>query len=64
MERKGNEIKKVVMTGGSGPIGLALIQKLLEEHVEVFYFRENILFDPHLYRSMSIYISSTTHWNS
>lgn len=36
MERKGNEIKKVVMTGGSGPIGLALIQKLLEEHVEVF----------------------------
>ena len=28
MERKGNEIKKVVMTGGSGPIGLALIQKI------------------------------------
>ena len=39
MERKGNEIKKVVMTGGSGPIGLALIQKLLEEHVEVFLFQ-------------------------
>ena len=34
--------KKVVMTGGSGPIGLALIQKLLEEKVEIFLFqREN-----------------------
>lgn len=35
-------VKKVVMTGGSGPIGLALIQKLLEEKVEIFLFqREN-----------------------
>lgn len=44
MERKGNEIKKVVMTGGSGPIGLALIQKLLEEHVEVFFVSEGTFF--------------------
>lgn len=44
MERKGNEIKKVVMTGGSGPIGLALIQKLLEEHVEVFLFQREYSF--------------------
>ena len=45
MERKGNEIKKVVMTGGSGPIGLALIQKLLEEHVEVFLFQFKVSFE-------------------
>lgn len=29
------QIKKVVMTGGSGPIGLALIRKLLAENVEI-----------------------------
>lgn len=28
-------IRKVVMTGGSGPIGLALIRKLLKENVEI-----------------------------
>ena len=28
-------VKKVVMTGGSGPIGLALIRKLLKENVEI-----------------------------
>lgn len=28
-------IRKVVMTGGSGPIGLALIRKLLKENIEI-----------------------------
>ena len=28
-------VRKVVMTGGSGPIGLALIRKLLKENVEI-----------------------------
>lgn len=36
------KIKKVAMTGGSGPVGLALIRKLLKENVEILLFqREN-----------------------
>lgn len=35
-------VRKVVMTGGSGPVGLALIRKLLKENVEILLFqREN-----------------------
>ena len=35
-------VKKVAMTGGSGPIGLALIKKLLEHKVEILLLqREN-----------------------
>ena len=29
------EMKRVVITGGSGPVGLALIRKLLKENKEV-----------------------------
>lgn len=32
-------VKKVVMTGGSGPIGLALIRKLLKEGIEILVFQ-------------------------
>lgn len=34
----GNKIKKAVMTGGSGGVGLALIKKLLSENVEILLF--------------------------
>ena len=33
------KLKKAVMTGGSGPVGMALIQKLLDEDVEIFLFQ-------------------------
>lgn len=33
------KVKKVAMTGGSGPIGMALIQKLLKENVEILLFQ-------------------------
>lgn len=32
-------VKKVVMTGGSGPVGLALIRKMLAEDVEILLFQ-------------------------
>ncbi len=32
-------VKKVVMTGGSGPVGLALIRKLLAEGIEILLFQ-------------------------
>lgn len=32
-------MKKAVMTGGSGPIGLALIRKLLSENIEILLFQ-------------------------
>ncbi|MCI8490131.1 MAG: NAD(P)-dependent oxidoreductase [Lachnospiraceae bacterium] len=36
------KVKKAAMTGGSGPIGLALIRKLLSENIEILLFqREN-----------------------
>lgn len=34
-------VKKVVMTGGSGPIGLALIEKLMQEQAEIFLFQRD-----------------------
>lgn len=35
-------VKKVVMTGGSGPVGAALLRKLLQENVKILLFlREN-----------------------
>lgn len=33
------KLKKAVMTGGSGPVGMALIQKLLDEDIEIFLFQ-------------------------
>lgn len=33
------KLKKAVMTGGSGPVGRALIQKLLEENTEILLFQ-------------------------
>lgn len=36
MER---QIKKVVMTGGTGPVGMALIRKLLAENVRILLFQ-------------------------
>lgn len=33
------QVRKVVMTGGSGPVGLALIRKLLSENVEILLFQ-------------------------
>lgn len=33
-----NEIKKAVITGGSGGVGLALIKKLLSENIEILLF--------------------------
>lgn len=33
------QVKKVAMTGGSGPIGLALIRKLIAEGVEIILFQ-------------------------
>lgn len=33
------QIKRAVITGGSGPIGLALIRKLLQENVEILLFQ-------------------------
>ncbi len=35
----GYQIKKAVMTGGSGAVGMALIQKLLEENTEILLFQ-------------------------
>lgn len=35
-------LKKVVMTGGSGPVGLALIQKLLKENVEILLLQREL----------------------
>lgn len=32
-------VRKVVMTGGSGPVGLALIRKLLQEGIEILVFQ-------------------------
>ena len=32
-------IKKVAMTGGSGPVGLALIRKLINERIEILLFQ-------------------------
>lgn len=39
----GFQIRKAVVTGGSGPVGLALIKKLLEEQIEILllYRRES-----------------------
>ena len=39
LENMEYQIKKVAMTGGSGPIGLALIRKLLKENVEILLFQ-------------------------
>ena len=37
-----HQVKKAVLTGGSGPVGLALIRKLLKENVEILLLqREN-----------------------
>lgn len=36
------KFKKVAMTGGTGPVGMALIQKLLEENVEILLFQREI----------------------
>lgn len=44
MERKGNEIKKVVMTGGSGPIGLALIPEIIRGTCGSFFVSEGTFF--------------------
>lgn len=33
------KIKKIAMTGGTGPVGMALIQKLLDEDIEIFLFQ-------------------------
>lgn len=33
------QVKKVAMTGGTGPVGMALIQKLLKENVEILLFQ-------------------------
>ena len=35
-------IKKAVVTGGTGPVGLALVRKLLAEDVEVLLFQRDI----------------------
>ena len=36
------QVKKVAMTGGSGPVGVALIQRLLKDDIEILLFqREN-----------------------
>lgn len=32
-------VKKVAMTGGSGPVGMALIRKLLKENIEILLFQ-------------------------
>lgn len=36
------KFKKAVMTGGTGPVGMALIQKLLEEDIEILLFQREI----------------------
>ncbi len=33
------QVKKAVITGGSGPVGLALIQRLLSENIEILIFQ-------------------------
>lgn len=42
MEYKGRKIKKVAMTGGTGPIGLALIRRLTAEEVPVTLFTRKV----------------------
>lgn len=51
------QLKKVVMTGGSGPVGMALIQKLLKENIEILLFqREESQRKFHLPKDERLYI--------
>lgn len=36
------QVKKIIMTGGSGPVGLALIRKLLKENVEILLLQREL----------------------
>lgn len=36
------QVKKVIITGGSGPVGLALIQRLLKENIEILLFQRKL----------------------
>ena len=55
------QIKRVVMTGGSGPVGLALIRKLLNEGVDILLLqRKNSLKRIYLPKDKSLTVEYCT----